>query len=160
MQQSSITVGLPVYNAMPFFPEAIESLLHQTVSDFNILVIVDGADDRSLQYLETVLDDRLRVLTQPNRGLTATLNRMLHETRIGWYDRTPMTSPTQHALSVCRNKFHTIPTLACSTLWPSTIHLNAGLGSTDVVGVHPRNCVRSCSQGICCQFATRLPRSI
>lgn len=87
LQQSSITVGLPVYNAMPFLPEAIESLLHQTVSDFNILVIVDGADDRSLQYLETVLDDRLRVLTQPNRGLTATLNRILHETRIGWLIR-------------------------------------------------------------------------
>lgn len=87
LQQSSITVGLPVYNAMPFLPEAIESLLHQTVTDFNILVIVDGADDQSLQYLETVLDDRLHVLTQPNRGLTATLNKMLHETRIGWLIR-------------------------------------------------------------------------
>jgi glycosyltransferase involved in cell wall biosynthesis len=87
LQQSSITVGLPVYNAMPFLPEAIESLLHQTVSDFNILVIVDGADDGSLQYLETIHDTRLRVLYQPNRGLAATLNRMLQEAETGWLIR-------------------------------------------------------------------------
>lgn len=65
----------------------MESLLHQTVTDFNILVIVDGSDDGSLQYLETIRDTRLRVLHQPNSGLTATLNRMLRETRIGWLVR-------------------------------------------------------------------------
>jgi glycosyltransferase involved in cell wall biosynthesis len=87
LQQSSITVGLPVYNAMPFLPEAMEGLLRQTVSDFNILAIVDGADDGSLQYLETIRDQRLRVLSQPNRGLTATLNRMLQEVSTGWLIR-------------------------------------------------------------------------
>ena len=87
MQQSSITIGLPVFNAMPFLPKAMESLLHQTVTDFNILVIVDGSDDGSLQYLETIRDTRLRVLHQPHSGLTATLNRMLRETRIGWLVR-------------------------------------------------------------------------
>jgi glycosyltransferase involved in cell wall biosynthesis len=87
VQRCSITVGLPVYNAMPFLPEAIESLLDQTVSDFNILVIVDGADDGSFKYLETVQNDRLRVLSQPNLGLTATLNRMLREIGVGWLIR-------------------------------------------------------------------------
>jgi glycosyltransferase involved in cell wall biosynthesis len=87
LQQSSITVGLPAYNAMPFLPEAIESLLHQTVSNFTILVIVDGSDDGSLQYLETVRDARLRVLIQPRCGLTATLNRLLLETKTSWLVR-------------------------------------------------------------------------
>jgi glycosyltransferase involved in cell wall biosynthesis len=87
LQHSSITVGLPVYNAMPFLPEAIESLLGQTVGCFNILAVVDGADDGSLQYLETIRDQRLRVLWQPNRGLTATLNRMLLEIKTGWLIR-------------------------------------------------------------------------
>jgi len=86
-QQSSITVGLPVYNAMPFLPEAVESLLSQSISDFNILVVVDGADDGSLEYLETIRDNRLRVLSQKNCGLTATLNRMLRETKTGWLVR-------------------------------------------------------------------------
>ena len=87
VQQSSLTVGLPVYNAMPFLPEAIESLVQQTIDDFNILVIVDGGDDGSLEYLETIWDKRLRVLSQPNQGLTATLNRMLRETTTGWLIR-------------------------------------------------------------------------
>jgi len=87
LQQGSITVGLPVYNAMPLLPEAVESLLHQTVSDFDILAIVDGADDGSLDYLHTISDPRLRVIYQSNRGLAATLNRMLDETRTGWLVR-------------------------------------------------------------------------
>src|SRR5215467_560082 len=72
---------------MPFLPEAVESLLHQTVSDFDILAIVDGADDGSLDYLHTISDPRLRVIYQSNRGLAATLNRMLDETRTGWLVR-------------------------------------------------------------------------
>lgn len=111
MQQSSITVGLPVYNAMPFLPEAIESLLRQTASEFNILAVVDGADDGSLQYLETIRDERLRVLSQPNRGLTATLNRMLQEVKTGWLirqDADDISYPTrieriQDQIALCPN---------------------------------------------------------
>lgn len=83
----AVTVGMPVYNAMPWLPEAMESLLRQTVSDFEILAIVDGATDGSLAYLRSVRDGRLRVLEQPNAGVTATLNRMLCETRSGWLVR-------------------------------------------------------------------------
>ncbi|MBV8630617.1 MAG: glycosyltransferase family 2 protein [Silvibacterium sp.] len=82
-----VTVGLPVYNAMPYLPEAMESLKRQTISNFEILAIVDGATDGSLQYLEAVRDRRLRVLIQPNRGVTATLNRMLRECRTPWLVR-------------------------------------------------------------------------
>jgi glycosyltransferase involved in cell wall biosynthesis len=87
VQQSSLTVGLPVYNAMPYLPEAVESLLRQTVSDFNILVIIDGADDGSAEYLATIRDKRLRIISQSNQGLTTTLNRMLRETTTKWLVR-------------------------------------------------------------------------
>ena len=85
--KSVVTVGLPVYNAMPYLPEALESLLRQSVPDFEILAIVDGATDESLAYLESVRDSRLRVLVQPNLGVTATLNRMLRECRTPWLVR-------------------------------------------------------------------------
>lgn len=87
MQQSSITVGLPVYNAMPYLPEAVESLLCQTVNNFDILVVIDGADDGSLSYLESLREPRLRVLVQPHLGLTHTLNHMLRETKTTWLVR-------------------------------------------------------------------------
>ena len=82
-----VTVGLPVYNAMPYLPEAVESLLGQTVSGFEILAILDGATDGSLAYLESIRDPRLRILTQPNKGVTRTLNRMLRECRTPWLVR-------------------------------------------------------------------------
>jgi hypothetical protein len=78
---------MPVCNAMPWLPEAIESLLQQTTSAFEILVIVDGGSDESLGYLRGLRDPRLRVIEQPNVGVTATLNRLLRETRTAWMVR-------------------------------------------------------------------------
>lgn len=82
-----ITVGVPVYNAMPYLPEAVSSLLAQTSTSFEILAIVDGATDASLAYLQSIRDPRLRILVQPNLGLTQTLNRMLRECRTPWLVR-------------------------------------------------------------------------
>jgi glycosyltransferase involved in cell wall biosynthesis len=78
---------MPVYNAMPYLPEAVESLLAQECSHFEILAVVDGTTDSSLEYLRSVRDSRLRILTQPNQGVTLTLNRMLHECRTPWLIR-------------------------------------------------------------------------
>jgi glycosyltransferase involved in cell wall biosynthesis len=85
--QALVTVGLPVYNAMPYLPAAMESLLAQTTTAFEILVIVDGATDSSLEYLQSIRDSRLRIITQPNRGVTPTLNRILHECNTTWLIR-------------------------------------------------------------------------
>jgi glycosyltransferase involved in cell wall biosynthesis len=95
-----ITVGMPVRDAMPWLSEAMESLLRQNTQDFEILVIVDGGSDGSLAYLRGLRDaqarqagesaghrPRLRVLEQANAGVTATLNRLLEETRTPWLVR-------------------------------------------------------------------------
>ncbi len=82
-----LTVGMPVCNAMPWLPGAIESLLRQTARAFEILAIVDGGTDESLAYLRSVSDPRLRVVVQENAGVTATLNRMLRDVRTPWLVR-------------------------------------------------------------------------
>lgn len=78
---------MPVRNAMPWLPEAVESLLSQSARDFEILAIVDGGTDDSLAYLKSVGDARLRVVEQAHAGVTATLNRMLREVRTPWLAR-------------------------------------------------------------------------
>lgn len=83
----SITIGLPVYNAMPFLPATVESLLAQRYARFSILAIDDGSTDDSLAYLRSIRDHRMRVITQENRGLTRTLNRMLAEVDSPWLMR-------------------------------------------------------------------------
>ena len=82
-----ITIGLPVYNALPFLEESMESLLGQTDGDFKILAIDDGSTDSGPKYLRSIRDPRVRVITQPNRGLTFTLNRMLREVDTPWLMR-------------------------------------------------------------------------
>ena len=84
---TQLTVGIPVFNAMPYLCGSIESILHQTYSDFVILAINDGSTDESLDYLKSICDPRLRIVNQPNRGLTATLNRMLGEAETPWLVR-------------------------------------------------------------------------
>ncbi|HYK36742.1 glycosyltransferase family 2 protein [Alloacidobacterium sp.] len=82
-----LTIGLPVFNAMPFLEESMESLLGQTDRDFAILAIDDGSIDSSLGYLRSIRDPRLTVVTQAHRGLTFTLNRMLCEVTTPWLMR-------------------------------------------------------------------------
>jgi exopolysaccharide biosynthesis WecB/TagA/CpsF family protein len=84
---TKLTVGIPVFNAMPYLRESVESILQQTYSDFVVLAIDDGSTDGSLNYLKSINDPRLRVVTQPNQGLTTTLNRMLLEVETPWLVR-------------------------------------------------------------------------
>jgi glycosyltransferase involved in cell wall biosynthesis len=84
---SDLTIGLPVFNALPFLKESLESLLQQTDRDFRILAIDDGSTDDGLKYLLSIQDPRLKVITQPHRGLTFTLNRMLREADTPWLMR-------------------------------------------------------------------------
>ena len=86
-KRGQLTVGLPVHNAMPYLPEAVESILRQSMQEFRVLVIVDGSTDDSLAYLHSIRDERLRVVEQQHCGLTFTLNRMLRECETPWLVR-------------------------------------------------------------------------
>jgi glycosyltransferase involved in cell wall biosynthesis len=77
-----ITVLLPVYNGGPLLDEAIHSILSQTFSDFELLVIDDGSTDNSHSRAAAFRDPRIRILrNQTNIGLTRSLNRGLAEAR-------------------------------------------------------------------------------
>jgi glycosyltransferase involved in cell wall biosynthesis len=69
-----VTVLMPVYNAMPFLPMAIESVLAQSLSAFELLIIDDGSTDGTCAYLESLRDGRIRIVRRTHEGLGATLN--------------------------------------------------------------------------------------
>lgn len=77
----SVTVLMPVYNAGRHLAAAVESVLGQTWKDFELLIIDDGSDDGSQDYLDSLTDPRVRVVRQTNAGLVASLNRGLAEAR-------------------------------------------------------------------------------
>ncbi len=76
-----ISVILPVYNSAAWVAATIDSILGQTFRDFELIVINDGSTDNSEAVIRSFSDDRIRYLSQPNRGLVATLNRGIAEAR-------------------------------------------------------------------------------
>lgn len=75
MNEPAVTVLMPVHNAAPFVRAAIDSMLAQSWTDFELLVIDDGSTDGSLAAVRSVDDPRLRVVEQkPNQGIVRTLN--------------------------------------------------------------------------------------
>lgn len=74
-----ISVLIPVYNAGKYLPRCLQALQDQTFKDFEIICIDDGSTDNSLQYLQTLANQKqhLRVFTQKNAGVAVTRNRLL-----------------------------------------------------------------------------------
>ena len=77
-----VSVVLPVFNAEPYLGDAVESLLGQTLRDFELIVIDDGSTDGSRGILEgfAARDNRVRLVVRENRGLAATLNEGIQRT--------------------------------------------------------------------------------
>lgn len=69
-----ITVLLPAYNAEKYIGKAIESVLDQTFTDFELLIINDGSADTTEDIIRHYNDERIRLINQSNQGITAALN--------------------------------------------------------------------------------------
>lgn len=77
-----ITVLMPVYNAERYLRTAVDSILGQTFSGFELLIVDDGSDDGSTAIVSSYTDKRIRLIrNECNLGLIATLNKGLQAAR-------------------------------------------------------------------------------
>ena len=65
---------MPAYNAEKYIRRAIESVLNQTFTDFELLIINDGSVDSTEDIIRSFPDSRIRVINQANQGIAAALN--------------------------------------------------------------------------------------
>ena len=75
-----ISVLMSVYNGEKLLPRSIESILSQTHSDFEFLILNDGSVDRTESILNKFrdLDDRIKIFkNEKNLGLTKSLNQLI-----------------------------------------------------------------------------------
>lgn len=70
MKTPQISIVVPVYNAENFLENCVDSILHQSFKDFELLLINDGSTDRSTQICDNYasLDPRIKVLHKQNAG--------------------------------------------------------------------------------------------
>jgi len=77
----SVSVIIPLYNKAPYIRRCLDSVLAQTVSDFEVIVVDDGSTDRSRSLVAAYLDPRIRLICQENAGPGAARNRGIAEAR-------------------------------------------------------------------------------
>ena len=71
-----VTVQIPVYNGEKYLKECLESILNQSFTDFECLIIDDGSSDGSAAVIESFRDPRVRfVRNERNMGISLTRNR-------------------------------------------------------------------------------------
>lgn len=83
MNNPKVSVVIPVYNTEAYVEQTLRSIMGQTLRDIELIVINDGSTDGSLSALERIAtgDRRIRLYTQPNKGLSETRNAGIDRAR-------------------------------------------------------------------------------
>jgi len=79
----AVSVIIPVYNGANYLREAIDSVLAQTFTDYELLVIDDGSTDGTWEIIQSY-GTRLRGFRKPNGGVASALNLGIQEARGEW----------------------------------------------------------------------------
>ena len=74
MQSVKVSVIMPAYNSEVYIRESIDSVLAQTFADFELIVVDDGSTDTTAAIAESYSDSRIRLIRQPNRGVSVARN--------------------------------------------------------------------------------------
>ncbi len=127
-----VTVAMPLYNGAATVARAIDSILQQTFTDFELVLIDDGGSDNTIDIVRSYDDPRIRLIThETNQGLAATRNHLVDQARgefIAWLDQDDWSHPERLARQVA--VLSAEPAVALCSTW------------TTVIEEHPSTLVR------------------
>lgn len=75
------SVIIPLYNKEKYIERAIRSVLKQTISDYEIVVVDDGSEDNSVSIIRGINNHKIRLIEQTNRGVSAARNKGVSEAK-------------------------------------------------------------------------------
>lgn len=93
-----VSVVIPAYNAMKYLPTTLESVLKQTYSDFEVLIINDGSSDGIGDWVAGLIDARIKLISQENQGLPGARNTGISQAQgeyIAFLDADDLWEPTK-----------------------------------------------------------------
>ncbi|MBX2862982.1 MAG: glycosyltransferase [Leptolyngbyaceae cyanobacterium MAG.088] len=112
-----ISVIVPVYNSEKTIVETLQSVINQTYTDFEIIVINDGSQDSTLDVLSTITDSRLQVFSYDNAGVSVSRNRGVENASgefIAFLDADDLWTPTKLESQLALLQSHTQAAVAYS----------------------------------------------
>ena len=68
------SVIIPLYNKSKYIEKALFSVLNQTYPFFEVIVINDGSTDDGCEKVKKITNDKIRLLSQPNSGVSTARN--------------------------------------------------------------------------------------
>lgn len=68
------SIIIPLYNKAEYIVETIKSVLNQSFTDFEVIIVDDASTDGSLHLAEKIKDSRIRIFTKANEGVSAARN--------------------------------------------------------------------------------------
>lgn len=68
------SVVIPLYNKENYIKRAVDSLLHQSFTDFEIIVVDDGSNDKGPEIVQTINDKRVKLFSKENGGVSSARN--------------------------------------------------------------------------------------
>ena len=122
---NTISVIIPVYNGEKTIIETLKSVLQQTFSDIEIIIINDGSTDSTLEILSSISDIRIKVLSYDNAGLAASRNRGIFQATgryISFIDADDLWTPDK--LEAQLKALHQFPQAAVAYSWTDYIDVD------------------------------------
>jgi len=107
-----LSVIIPTYNRETFLKIALESVLNQTVKDFELLIVDDGSTDNTSDLIKSYHDKRIKYLYQPNNGVASARNLGLKFSKgefIAFLDSDDRWDPKK--LEITLNYIHRFPNI-------------------------------------------------
>ncbi|MSE04926.1 glycosyltransferase [Lactobacillus salivarius] len=95
---AKISIGVPVYNVEEYLPQCLDSIIKQTFTDFQVIMVDDGSTDNSFSICQEYVakDSRFKLIHQENRGLAGARNTIIKNVKtefITWIDSDDWVEP-------------------------------------------------------------------
>jgi glycosyltransferase involved in cell wall biosynthesis len=135
-----VSVCIPSYNYATYLPQTLDSVLGQSYTDFEIIVVDDASKDDSLKIAKSYhrrYPDKVRIFTHPggaNKGVTATCNLAIEKARgefLAWLGSDDAWYPEKLAIQVNELDLH--PRLGMTYSYADIINME-GIKTGEVIG--------------------------
>lgn len=165
-----ISVVIPLYNKEKSIASTLQTVLNQTFTDYEIVIVNDGSTDNSVAEVEKLHDARIRLINQQNAGVSAARNRGIEDAKgelIAFLDADDEWKPeylaTQYFLYqkypdcsvfACNYEFHD----AEGNVTPTIIHKLPFVGETGIMTNYFE--VASCSNPPICSISIMVRKQV